>query len=103
MCGLDDNLSVNLSQKNPKKASHKSQLGSLPCLPLTGWHLSGLQDALLYLTPITGNHLQLTSFWLILQLKPIFAFDPLPYYFPPNLALILVILNLYLSGSQAAC
>lgn len=61
----------------------------LICLPLICWDLSGPQDVLLYPISKIGNHLQLTSFWLLLQLRPVLAFDPLPYYLSPKFSLYL--------------
>lgn len=94
MCGLDCSLSANLFMK-PKKTGNKPQAGSLTLPASTGWHFSVLPDTLLYPTPITGNHLQLTSFWLILQLQQIFAFEPFLNYFLQNLASVSVVLNLW--------
>lgn len=84
MCSLDDNLGPYFAQPSPA--------GTSPVLRM---------DALLYPILIIGKPLHLTSLWLLLQCEPIFAFD-LPRYFPPNSASISVVLNLYLTGSQAA-
>lgn len=96
MCDLDDILYIKLSMRHCQENWSQTPAWFLNLLTphQLGSRWSSRCSSLYQISQI-GNHLQLTSFWLLLQLKPVLAFDPLPYYLPPNLASISVIFNLY--------